>query len=163
MHCINLSLDWWKSYQIKAHTKTQVNRLTHLSHSGSVHGQDDSKMSVQNESFCLCSDTLWLKWVKWFTRGFQCIFSVVHRESYHHVSILSLILIAGLVSVWGLFNNIARSVKYWIALVLNTVYALMVWFLPVPGVCLYQSMWTGTELGKQSTLSIPMGLSHQSR
>ena len=26
---------------------------------------------VKNESFCLCSDTLWLKWVKWFTRGFQ--------------------------------------------------------------------------------------------
>ena len=25
----------------------------------------------ENESFCLCSDTLWLKWVKWFTQGFQ--------------------------------------------------------------------------------------------
>ena len=29
---------------------------------------------VKNESFCPCSDTLWLKWVKWFTRGFQCGF-----------------------------------------------------------------------------------------
>ena len=26
------------------HRKTQVNHLTHLSHSGSVHGQNDSKM-----------------------------------------------------------------------------------------------------------------------
>ena len=33
---------------------------------------NDSKM-CENESFCPCSDTLWLKWVKWFTRGFQCI------------------------------------------------------------------------------------------
>ena len=26
---------------------------------------------VKNESFCPCSDTLRLKWVKWFIRGFQ--------------------------------------------------------------------------------------------
>ena len=30
--------------------KTQVNHLTNLSHSGSVHGQNDSKM-CENESF----------------------------------------------------------------------------------------------------------------
>ena len=38
-------------------------------------GQYTDKMTqkcVKNESFCPCSDTLWLKWVKWFTRGFQC-------------------------------------------------------------------------------------------
>ena len=37
-------------------------------------GQYTDKMTqkcVKNESFCPCSDTLWLKWVKWFTRGFQ--------------------------------------------------------------------------------------------
>ena len=40
-------------------------------------GQYTDKMTqkcVKNESFCPCSDTLWLKWVKWFTRGFQCIY-----------------------------------------------------------------------------------------
>ena len=39
-----------------------------------VVGQHTDKMTqkcVKNESFCPCSDTLWLKWVKWFTRGFQ--------------------------------------------------------------------------------------------
>ena len=40
-------------------------------------GQYTDKMTqkcVKNESFCPCSDTLWLKWVKWFTRGFQWSF-----------------------------------------------------------------------------------------
>ena len=41
------------------HRKTQVNHLTHMSHSGSVHGQKTQKC-VKNESFCPCSDTLWL-------------------------------------------------------------------------------------------------------
>ena len=37
-------------------------------------GQYTDKMTqkcVKNVSFCPCSDTLWLKWVKWFTRGFH--------------------------------------------------------------------------------------------
>ena len=40
-----------------------MSHLTHLSHSGSVHRQNDSY--VKYESFCPCSDPLWLKWVKW--------------------------------------------------------------------------------------------------
>ena len=43
---------------VPLHRKTRVNHLTHLSHSGSVHGQNDSKMR-KNESFCMCSDTLY--------------------------------------------------------------------------------------------------------
>ena len=37
------SQDQWADLA-NVHRKTQVNHLTHLSHSGSVHGQNDSKM-----------------------------------------------------------------------------------------------------------------------
>ena len=53
-------------------------------------GQYTDKMTqkcVKNESFCPCSDTLWLKWVKWFTRGFQCI---NYRKNSQVVFILNL-------------------------------------------------------------------------
>ena len=53
------------------HRKNKMSHLTHLSHSGSVHGQNDSKI-CKNESFCPCSDPLWLKWVQWLIWVFLC-------------------------------------------------------------------------------------------
>ena len=58
-----------KICHFKTSQKTQVSHLTHLSHSGSVHGQSDST-HVKNESFCPRSDPLWLKWVKWLIWAF---------------------------------------------------------------------------------------------
>ena len=34
------------------------------------------------ESFCPCTDPLWLKWVKWFTRVFLCSF-LFHLKNHH--------------------------------------------------------------------------------
>ena len=57
---------------ILVHWKPQVNHLTHLSRSVSLHGQKTHFLHIF-ESFCPCTDPLWLKWVKWFTRVFLCI------------------------------------------------------------------------------------------
>ena len=51
-------------------------------------GQYTDKMTqkcVKNESFSPCSDTLLLKWVKWFTWGFN---NSHQRETVNHKSIL---------------------------------------------------------------------------
>ena len=51
------------------HRKPQVSHLTHLSH----YTDKMSQKSVLRKSFCLCSDLLLLKWVKWLTHsGFLC-------------------------------------------------------------------------------------------
>ena len=63
-----------------SHRKTQMSHLTHLNHSGSVHGQNDSKI-CKKWVFCPCSDPL-LKWVKWLIWGFLCTVGCCPKACY---------------------------------------------------------------------------------
>ena len=76
----------WRGLR-KVHRKTQVNHLTHLSHSGFSTRTKWLKTVWKMRSFCPCSDTLWLKWVKWFTRGFQCITFECSKNLYQQVNL----------------------------------------------------------------------------
>ena len=71
------------SDQLTMHRKTRVNHLTHLSHSGLVHGQNDSKM-CENESFCPCSVTHYGSNESNDSLGVFSVFSILQS----HISIL---------------------------------------------------------------------------
>ena len=94
------------------HRKTQMSHLTHLSHSGSVHGQTDSKI-CKNESFCPCSDPLWLKWVKWLIWVFLCytaILVVCTLNSYNLGVFLTIsIKITSSNIIYPLSNNLTEK------------------------------------------------------
>ena len=62
------------------HWKPQVNHLTHLA---IVCHYTDKKTHFSHifESFCPCTDPLWLKWVKWFTRVFLCLSRILSKIS----------------------------------------------------------------------------------
>ena len=61
------------------HWKPRVNHLTHWAIA--CHYTDKkTHFSHIFESFCPCTDPLWLKWVKWFTRVFLCSSLIQQNE-----------------------------------------------------------------------------------
>ena len=62
----------WHFYPKITSLKTPSTSLDSFQpYSVSLHIQKDSFLHIF-ESFCPCTDPLWLKWVKWFTRVFLC-------------------------------------------------------------------------------------------